>query len=417
MRSNQIAELDLTDGALYREGFPHELFRELRDAGAVHRHPTVRLMTNVYDGDVEFWSIVSHAEIARANRDWQTFSAHNGPGIAPTHAARRGHTIVSMDPPEHSRVRRLISAGFTPRMIAELEAHVSRRADQIVNAAAERGTVEFVSEVAYQLPMHVIADIMGIPDEDRPWVFARTDTMLRALDPTSGHDPADRLAAERDLFDYAQRLSAEKRDRPGDDIWTILTQAEVATDDGDPTSLSELELDMFFVILTLAGSETTRNAISQGMMALVAHPDQMQALRGDPSLMGSATDEMIRWASPVLYFGRTATRDVELGGASIREGDRVVLWYPSGNRDEGAFANPFRFDIRRNPNPHVSFGGGGPHYCLGANLAKKEVSVIVRALLDRFPRIEVTGDPVWSGGGASSNVGVSLDKLAVALYT
>jgi cytochrome P450 len=417
MRSNQIAELDLTDGSLYRQGFPHEVFRELRDAGPVHRHPMVRLMTNVHDGDVQFWSIVAHAEIARANRDWQTFSAHDGPGIAPTHAARRGHTIVSMDPPEHSRVRRLISAGFTPRMIAELEAHVSRRADQIVNAAAARGTVEFVSEVAYQLPMHVIADIMGIPDEDRPWVFTRTDTMLRALDPTSGLDPSDRLAAERDLFDYAQRLSAEKRDRPGDDIWTVLTQAEVASDDGDPTSLSELELDMFFIILTLAGSETTRNAISQGVMALVAHPDQMQTLRDDPSVLASATDEMIRWASPVLYFGRTATRDVELGGASIRAGDRVVLWYPSGNRDEGAFAAPFHFDIRRNPNPHVSFGGGGPHYCLGANLAKKEVSVIVRALLDRFRRIEVTGDPVWSGGGASSNVGVSLDKLTVSLYT
>jgi len=186
-------------------------------------------MTNVHEGEIEFWSIVAHAEIARANRDWQTFSAHDGSGIAPTLAERRGHTIVSMDPPEHSRLRRLISAGFTPRMIAELEAHVSRRADQIVSAAAERGTVEFVSEVAYQLPMHVIADIMGIPDEDRQWVFARTDTMLRALDPTSGLDPKDRLAAERDLFDYAQQLGAQKRERPGDDIWTILTTAEVAT--------------------------------------------------------------------------------------------------------------------------------------------------------------------------------------------
>jgi len=417
MRSSQIAELDLTDGALYRQGFPHELFRELRTAGAVHRHPSVRLLTNVHEGEVEFWSVVAHAEIARANRDWQTFSAHDGSGIAPTHVSRRGHTIVSMDPPEHSRLRRLISAGFTPRMIAELEGHVTRRADQIVAAAAERGAVEFVSEVAYQLPMHVIADIMGIPDDDRPWVFARTDTMLRALDPTSGLDPDERLAAERDLFDYAQRLSAEKRDHPGDDIWTVLTTAEVATDDGDSTSLSELELDMFFIILALAGSETTRNAISQGVMALVAHPDQMQLLRDDASLLPSATDEMIRWASPVLYFGRTATRDVELGGASIRQGDRVVLWYPSGNRDFGAFANPFRFDIRRDPNPHVSFGGGGPHYCLGANLAKKEVSVIVRALLARFRRIEITGDPVWTGGGACSNVGVSVDKLPVSLYT
>jgi cytochrome P450 len=417
MRRNQIAELDLTDGTIYRDGFPHEVFRELRAAGPVHRHPTVHVLTNSHDGDVSFWSVVGHAEIARANRDWQTFSAHDGPGIAPTQAERRGHTIVSMDPPEHSRLRRLISAGFTPRMIAELESHVSRRADQIVRAAEERGEVEFVSEVAYQLPMHVIADIMGIPDEDRPWVFARTDTMLRALDPTSGLDARDRQRAERDLFDYAQRLGAAKRERPADDIWTILTTAAIAADDGVPTSLSELELDMFFIILALAGSETTRNAISQGLMALVAHPDQMQALRDDPSMMPSATDEMIRWASPVLYFGRTVTHDVELGGQSIPAGDRVVLWYPSGNRDEAAFADPFDFDLRRSPNPHVSFGGGGPHYCLGANLAKKEVSVLMRMLLDRFARIEITGEPVWMGSGASSNVGVSVDRLPVRFYT
>ena len=417
MRRTQIAELDLTDGSIYRHGFPHELFRELRAAGGVHRHPTVHLLTNSHDGDVSFWSIVGHAEIARANRDWQTFSALDGPGIAPTQTERRGHTIVAMDPPEHSRLRRLISAGFTPRMIAELEGHVTRRADQIVRAAAERGEVEFVSEVAYQLPMHVIADIMGIPDDDRPWVFARTDTMLRALDPTSTVEPKQRQVVERELFDYAQQLSAYKREHPGDDIWTILTTAEIDNDDGEPTSLSELELDMFFIILALAGSETTRNAISQGLMALLEHPDQMQSVRDDPSLVPSATDEMIRWASPVLYFGRTVTHDVDFGGATIPAGDRVVLWYPSGNRDDTVFAEPFRFDVRRNPNPHVSFGGGGPHYCLGANLAKKEVSVIMRMLLDRFSRIEITGDPVWTGGGASSNVGVSVDQLPVRLYT
>jgi cytochrome P450 len=300
-------------------------------------------------------------------------------------------------------------------MIAELEGHIGRRADQIVRAAIDKGDVEFVGEVAYQLPMHVIADIIGIPDEDRPWVFERTDTMLRALDPTSIVDPSERQRAERDLFGYAQQLGSAKRDRPADDIWTILTTAQIAHDDGAPTSLSELELDMFFIILTLAGSETTRNAISQGLMALVAHPDQMQALRDDPSLMATATDEMIRWASPVLYFGRTVTHEVELGGATIPEGARVVLWYPSGNRDDTVFADPFRFDVRRTPNAHVSFGGGGPHYCLGANLAKKEVGVIVRQLLDRCRGIEITGEPVWMGSGASSNVGVSVDRLPVRL--
>ena len=187
-------------------------------------------------------------------------------------------------------------------------------------------------------------------------------------------------------------------------MWTILAGTE----------LSEFELDLFFLILTLAGSETTRNAISQGLVALLDHPDQLQQLRDDPSLLGSATDEMIRWASPVLYFGRVATRDVELGGEQIRKGDRVVMWYPSGNRDDAAFADPYRFDIARTPNPHVSFGGGGPHYCLGASLAKKEVHVMMGALLERFD-IEAAGPPRWSGSGPVHNVGVSIDHLPVKL--
>jgi cytochrome P450 len=238
--------------------------------------------------------------------------------------------------------------------------------------------------------------------------------MLRALDPAHGELTEERVA-ERDLFEYAQRLSRSKRERPTDDIWTTLTRAELVDDDGVPTSLSELEIDMFFVILTLAGSETTRNAISQGLMALLAHPDELAALRSDPSLYPTAVDEMIRWASPVLYFGRTATREVELAGETIEAGDRVVMWYPSGNRDERAFADPFRFDVRRTPNPHVSFGGGGPHYCLGANLAKMETHVMMKALLERFRDIEITAPPAWAAAGPVHNVGVSVDRLPVRL--
>jgi cytochrome P450 len=253
--------------------------------------------------------------------------------------------------------------------------------------------------------MHVIADIVGIPDEDRPWVFERSDLMIRSMDPKLGMTVADRHVAERELYDYARQLSDVKRAHPADDVWTILTQTE----------LTRLELDLFFVILSLAGSETTRNAISQGLMTLLDHPDQLERLRRDPSLMATATDEIIRWSSPVLCFGRTATRDTELGGQPIGTGDRVVLWYPSGNRDETAFADPFRFDIERRPNPHVSFGGGGPHYCLGANLAKREVQVMFTALLHRFPTIEVTGAPVWAGAGPTTAVGVFLDQLPVRL--
>jgi cytochrome P450 len=407
------SEIDLTDATKYRDGVPHEVFAALRRAGPVHRHQAITMPT--HDESLAFWSVVTHAEIQMVNRDWHAFSAADGPGLYPTLPERRGHTIVGMDPPDHSRLRRLISAGFTPRMIGELEGHIIRRTGQVLDAVADREACDFVADVAYQLPMHVIADIVGIPEEDRPWVFNRTDTMLRGLDPASPISEDQRLGAERDLFDYAQALGRSKTRQAGDDVWTTLINATLDDDEGNPTALSELELDMFFVILTLAGSETTRNAISQGLVALIDHPDQLRDLRLDPTLLGSATDELIRWASPVLYFGRTATADIEFGGAQIRAGDRVVMWYPSGNRDDSAFADPFRFDIRRSPNPHVSFGGGGPHYCLGASLAKKEVQVMIGAVVSRFSTIELDGPPVWLGSGPVHNVGVSLDRLPVRL--
>jgi cytochrome P450 len=404
-------DVDLMKPELYAHGVPHELFTEMRRAGPVHRNPKTDVAK--CDEQLSFWNIVTHDEIQHANRDWQTFSAVDGPGIAPSDQLRRGRMIVSMDPTPHTRVRRLISAGFTPRMIAELEAMLVRRTAQILDEVADRGECDFVADVAYQLPMHVIADIVGIPEADRAWVFARTDLVLRAQAPALGLDPKLGWEAQVELFAYAQALANDKRQHPGDDVWTTLTQATIDDEDGTPTSLAEFELDMFFLVLALAGSETTRNAISQGLMALVEHPDQLEALRLDPGLFPSATEEILRWASPVLYFGRTATADTELGGARIAAGDRVVLWYPSGNRDETAFADPFRFDIRRTPNPHVSFGGGGPHYCLGANLAKKEVAVMFGALLDRFAAIEITGDPEWLAAGPAHNVGVSVDRLPV----
>ena len=410
----EFDDIDLTDPALYANGVPHEMFTRLRDAGAVQRHHgTVGRPRR----DLAYWSVVRHAEIQQANRDWETFSALDGPGLSITTPERRGHMIVSMDPPGHTRHRRLISAGFTPRMVGELEGHIVRRTTRILDEFADRGGGDFVTDVAYQLPMHVIADIIGIPDEDRPWVFERTEAMLLAFDPASSITEEQRQRAEVELFGYAQALGLNKRTHPADDIWTILTNAEIDADDGTRSSLAEIELDMFFLILALAGSETTRNAISQGLMALLAHPDQLRALRDDRHLLGSATDEMIRWSSPVLYFGRTATRDVVLGGQQVAAGDRVVLWYPSGNRDERAFPEPFTFDIRRTPNNHVSFGGGGPHYCLGASLAKKEVQVLIGALLDRFGAIEITGDAIWSGVGPEVNVGVSVAHLPVRVAT
>ena len=409
------SEIDLTLRSLYTSGIPHEVFADLRSAGAVHRHPAVEVPGAA--GEVAFWSVVRHREVQLANRDWETFSAADGPGIAPTDVYREAGMIVAVEPPRHSRLRRLISAGFTPRMIARLDEEIERRSELILEDIIARGDeiVDFVEDIAYLLPMHVIADIVGIPEEDRPWVFNRVDYVLRSFDPAVGVTEDERLTAQVELFEYAQRLSEQKRASPTDDIWTKLTKAEVPDDNGESTALSNTELDAFFMVLAVGGSETTRNVLAQGMVALVEQPEQLAALRADPGLLPSAADEMIRWASPVLMFGRTATRDVVLGDQSIAAGDRVVLWYPSANRDERVFADPYRFDIRRHPNPHVSFGGGGPHYCLGANLAKKEIQVMMGALVRHFRTIELAGEPEWMGAGPVHNVGVSIDRLPIRL--
>jgi cytochrome P450 len=405
-------DVDLTDLSRYREGVPHDLFTVMRDEGAVHRHRPSSLAED--QEPIPFWSVVRHAEIQQANRDWETFTATDSVGIWPSLPDRLNHTLVSTDPPDHTRLRRLITAGFTPRMIGRLEEHIAARSATILDAAGAMEACDFVRDIAYQLPMHVIADIVGIPDAERPWVFERADLMLRSLDPDNDLTLDDHRQVQAELFGYALELTERKRREPADDVWTLIAQAEIPGPDGTVHRLEGIELEMFFVILTLAGSETTRNVLSQGLLALLDHPAQLADLRADADLLPVATEELIRWASPVLFFGRTATVDTELGGERIAAGDRVVLWYPSGNRDERAFVDPFRLDVRRHPNPHVSFGGGGPHFCLGASLARKEVEVLTGAVLRRFD-VELAGEPVWTGTGPVHNVGVSIDRLPVRL--
>jgi cytochrome P450 len=406
-----LSALDLTDTELYRHGFPHAPFTRLRREAPVwwQRAPAG------YEGsDPGFWVLSRWEDVQAANRDTELFSALDGPALA-DRPEMRGTMLVSMDGREHTRQRRLISAGFTPRIVGRLEEQMRRWAGIILDEALARGACDFVQDVAYRLPMHMIADVVGIPVEDRQRLFSLTNDFLAAGDPKAGLSRERQMAIQAEMFAYARRLGAVKRARPRDDVWTILSTVEIETDDGERTGLGELELDLFFLLLTVAGSETTRNAITLGLLALLDHPEQLEALRNDPGRLPGAVEEILRWSSPVSYFARRATRNTEIRGVPIAAGQRVTMWYPSANRDEDVFPEPFRFDIARAPNWHVAFGGGGPHVCLGANLARREIGILFDELLRRTREIELLGPPVYSAVGISNPILVAPKALPVRL--
>ncbi len=407
-----MRDIDLTDPLTYRHGFPHDVFTTLRRESPVHW----QAFPSGFPGrhDPGFWVLSRYADVQAANRDTELFCSYDGPqlGIQPE---MRGTMLVSMDGRDHIRQRRLISAGFTPRMVGRLETQAREWAVAIIERARERGTCDFVQDVAYQLPMHMIADIVGIPLEDREWLFGLTNELLQGGDAGNIASPDKLLSIQVQMFEYAQELGRRKRAEPEDDIWTILSTVGVDGDDGEHTQLGEIELDMFFFVLTIAGSETTRNAISGGLIALLEHPEQLARLRRDPDAMRPAVDEILRWTSPVAYFARRATRATEIRGVPIAEGDRLTLWYPSANRDEEEFEDPFRFDIARTPNNHVAFGGGGAHYCLGANLARCEIAIMFEELLARTTDIEILAPPTFSGLTVDNPVLGAVRELPVRL--
>ena len=412
LAGRKLADIDLTNGELCRHGFPHDVFTKLRREAPVWWQAfRPDFVGNADDG---FWVLSKYEDIQAANRDTELFSAIDGPSLS-HNPEMRGTMLVSMDGRDHTRQRKLISAGFTPRMVGRLEEQTRRWAVSIVDEALERGTCNFVADIAYQLPMHMIADIVGIPVEDRQWLFKLTTDFLQASDPEHPVSRKQQMALQVEMFQYAQKLGQQKRTDPQDDIWTILSTIEVETDAAERASLSEIELDLFFLLLTVAGSETTRNAISLGLLALLDHPDQLETLRNDPSAMRPAVEEIIRWSSPVSYFARRATRDTEIRGVPIAEGQRITLWYPSANRDEDVFDDPFRFDIHRAPNPHLAFGGGGPHFCLGANLARREIAILFEELLGRTREIEVLRPPTYSVLSIYNPILVALKELPVRL--
>ena len=380
-----LADIDLTNADAYVPSVPHEWFSRLRAEAPVYWHPDEES-----DGG-GFWAVTSYEHCATVNRDWQTFSSMKGAvylwDLPEAELETQRMLMLNMDPPLHTRYRLLVNKGFTPRMVAALEETMRERTREILDRVAEKGECDFVVDVAAELPLQVIADLMGVPQEDRHKIFDWSNRMIGGEDPEYALTEEDRAMASMELYAYSSELAAKRRDDPHQDLISILTHAEV---EGDV--LSDLEIDLFFLLLAVAGNETTRNLISHGIIALHENPDQLAKLRADRSLMTPAIDEMLRWGTPVMNFRRTATHDTELGGQQIKEGDKVVFWHISANRDEAMFADPFSFDITRSPNEHMAFGSGGPHYCLGANLAKMEIRVMFEELLDRFPEFEITGD-------------------------
>ena len=304
---------DLSDRELYRQGFPHAVFDRLRRETPVFLHPaTPGVMKRVGE---PFWVVSRFDDVRTVSRDTATFAATDGPSITRFPEDRRNNTIVSMDPPDHRRLRGLISKGFfLPRMIDQLEGRIQAWAARIVDEALERGEVEFVNDVAYRLPMNIIADLVGIPAADRAHLFDCVNRMMLAGEPSLGITPEERDAVEAEIFSYGIQLAEAKRRDPADDVWSVLTQASWEDENGDNSQLSDWELALFFMVLVIAGSETTRNALSAGLLAFLDHPDELARFITEPALADTATEEVLRWTSPVLFFGRTATRDTVLNG-------------------------------------------------------------------------------------------------------
>jgi methyl-branched lipid omega-hydroxylase len=338
-----------------------------------------------------FWALVRYEDVVRASRESDTFISGRGSNIGdlPIELLEFFGSMINMDAPRHTKLRKLVNRGFTPRMVASLEETVRQQARRIVETVGPKGSCDFVEEIAAALPLKIICDMMGIPEADNRRMFELSNTILGIGDPEYGTTMDVLMSAAVELSQYAQALGEARMARPGDDITSILMQADV---DGD--RLTPAEFASFFILLVVAGNETTRNAISHGMKALTDFPDQRRAWMADfEGVAPTAVEEIVRWATPVIHFRRTAIRDVEIGGQAIREGEKVVLWYSSANRDERAFPDPYRFDVTRTPNDHLGFGGGGAHFCLGANLARREIKVMFDELLHGLPDIRIVGEP------------------------
>jgi cytochrome P450 len=387
-----LADVRLDNDA-FAERVPHETFALMRREAPVHWYD--------WEWGKGFWCVTRWDDIVAVLKDWRTFSSETGAtaleDLDPDQLEAR-QSMLDTDPPEHTRLRAIVNKGFTPRAVAAYEDLLRDLTRVILDRALPQGEFDFIEEIAKMLPIRVLCEILGVPQEDNGRLIEWGDKMIANTDPDMGgvHPGSPESAEYRllpfrsptalELFEYGHRIAAERRKHPQDDLVSKL----VTWEDEDGRRLTEREFDTMFLLLVVAGNETTRQAIAHGTLALMEHPDEMARLRDDPGLMRTAADEILRWSSPVIHFRRTATVDTEVRGVPIAAGDKVVVWLMSGNYDELRFEEPHRFDLERRPNPHVAFGRGGPHFCLGAHLAKLEVRVMFEELLPRLGSIELT---------------------------
>jgi cytochrome P450 len=404
--------VDLSDSALWQNGFPDELFAELRRERPIFHHERTDGVAKTVHRD--FWMTTKHRHAQRIHRDTDSFTAADGPLIQTIGVMTDIPTIIHMDPPELTKRRRVMSHAFTPKAIGTLEQGIRTRATSLVDRLLAAGSGDWIQDVADVLPMSVIGDIIGIPDQDRPEIFETLDRILKVANSSDATvTEQEQLELFGKIFTYALELTAEKRRNPTDDIWSTLATAVVTDENGEQLSIPANELEIFFYVLTFAGSDTTKNALAFGLQAFVANPKEIQRYRADEAIRASAVEEVLRWATPVAFWTRSTKVDVEMDGITIPKGERVVSMLRSANRDEDVFADPLTFDIGRAENQHVTFGGGGPHHCLGAMLARAEIRAVLDELLCRADDIAL-GQPKVSYPNLTNNMSI-FDAMPISL--
>jgi cytochrome P450 len=385
IQTPSLDEIDLSDHDAFLERVPYEWFRTLRSEAPVFFNPEA-------DGP-GFYAVTRYADIRDVHRHVEIYSSEIGgtslEDLQPDQIEAR-KSMIDMDPPRHDELRGLIARRFTPRAVKVWEDQVREVTDRVLDEALPKGEFDFVREISSEIPMQVFAEILGVPQSERRYIVELGDRLLGNQDPEYAlpSDDSHRLLpfsspAALEMFEFGRKMAAERRKHPRDDIITQLAF--------EP--LNQREFDVYFVLLATAGNETTRHTITHGLLGLLEHPDELERLRRDPTLFPTASEEMLRWATPVHHFRRTATQDTELAGTRIPAGAKVTTWFVSGNRDETVFEDPDRFDVGRTPNKHMAFGPGGIHHCMGAHLARMEVQIAFEELLRRVRSIELAGAP------------------------